>query len=221
MADKPLFWQWLDNRNKRLDAYKNGPQVGTNMTPQQLRYAMPPMRDSEVVPSINAAAGPVPAYPPVSAEEIMRQLMGGKAPNNGSMADARAQEIEFANSLQPQGGTMADARAQEIAYANSMMPQAGSMANARQQEIAFANSQPNPAARGGVGGGNVPMPPVRPTELGSQPMLYTVDFGDGSPMRQFLSKDGKAPDIPGANVMLDTSYDPNAGALAKFIRGAF
>jgi hypothetical protein len=217
MADKPLFWQWLDNRNKRLDAYKNGPQVGTNMTPQQLRYAMPPMRDSEVVPSINAAAGPVPAYPPVSAEEIMRQLMGGKAPNNGSMADARAQEIEFANSLQPQGGTMADARAQEIAYANSMMPQAGSMANARQQEIAFANSQPNPAARGGATG---PMqgPPMNNTP---KPILYGVDYGDGSPMRQFLAQDGKVPEIPGANVMVDPSYNPDAGMLTKLIRGVF
>ena len=119
------------------------------------------------------------------------------------------------------GGTMADARAQEIAYANSMMPQAGSMQAARAQEIAYANSQPNPAARGAGTTANIPMPPPRPAEFGSQPALYMVDFGDGSPVRQYLAKDGQAPNIPGANVMLDQSYDPSSGALAKFIRGVF
>lgn len=74
---------------------------------------------------------------------------------------------------------------------------------------------------GGGGSASVPLPPSRPAEFGSQPALYSVDFGDGSPVRQYLAKDGKAPNIPGANVYLDQSYDPNAGALAKFIRGAF
>lgn len=74
---------------------------------------------------------------------------------------------------------------------------------------------------GGGGSASVPMPPPRPAEFGSQPALYSVDFGDGSPVRQYLAKDGKAPNIPGANVYMDTTYDPNAGALAKFIRGVF
>ena len=123
---------------------------------------------------------PPPAYPAVSPDEIMRQLMAsGGSPNGGSMADARA------------------------------------------QEIAYANSQPNPAARGG-GGGGVPMPPVRPEGLGgSTPALYMVDFGDGSPVKSFLSQDGVAPNIPGANVFKDDSYNPNAGALTKLIRGVF
>ena len=200
MADKPLFWQWLDRRNAAQNNYNSGPQVGTNMTPQQLRYAMPPMRDSEVVPTINAAAGPPPVYPPVSADQIMRQLMTpGGPPSNGSMADARAREI---------------------AYANSMMPQAGSMEAARAQEIAYANSQPNPAARGGSGGGaGVSANPAGAG--GSTPALYMVDFGDGSPVRSYLSKDGKIPEIPGANVFADPSYNPNAGALTKLIRGVF
>ena len=121
------------------------------------------------------------------------------------------------------GGAMADARAQEIAYANSMMPQAGSMEAARAQEIAFANSQPNPAARRGSGSAQgIPMPPVRPEGLGgATPALYMVDFGDGSPVKSFLSQDGVAPNIPGANVFKDDSYNPNAGALTKLIRGVF
>lgn len=201
--NKPMFWRWLDNMGTSYNRNLPPSTVGVGMQPQQLKYAMPPMRDSQVVPAINQAAGPAPAYPPVTADQIMRQLMvpGGT----------------------PSGGSMADARAQEIAYANSMRPQAGSMEAARAQEIAYANSQSNPAARGGGGGSGagVPMPPTRPEEFGSRPILYNVDFGDGSPVRQFLAKDGMAPNIPGANVYADQSYDPNAGALAKFIRGVF
>ena len=197
--NRPMFWRWLDNMGTPYNRNLPPSTVGVGMQPQQLKYAMPPMRDSQVVPTIDQAAGPAPAYPTVTADQIMRQLMvPGGAPSGGSMADARAQEIAYANSMAPR--TMADARAQEIAY---------------------ANSQPNPAARGSGGGGGVPMPPTRPEEFGSRPILYTVDFGDGSPVRQFLAKDGMAPNIPGANVYADQSYDPSAGALAKFIRGAF
>lgn len=125
-------------------------------------------------------------------------------------------------SAPPIGGAMADARAQEIAYANSMMPQAGSMQAARAQEIAYANSQPNPAARRGGTGAMTTGQVYGPTMADMpKPALYMVDFGDGAPVRPYLSQDGTAPNIPGANVFKDDSYDPNAGALTKLIRGVF
>lgn len=97
------------------------------------------------------------------------------------------------------------------------------------QSGAAAMNDPNaltPALTKGGGGArpaNVPLPPQRPADLGggSQPALYMVDFGDGSPVRSYLSKDGKIPEIPGANVFADPSYNPNAGALTKLIRGVF
>lgn len=161
------------------------PKLGANQgNPANPPSSTPPVNAVPPAPaqSIEQMIGPAPAYPAVSADQIMRQLMvPGGTPSGGSMADARA------------------------------------------QEIAYANSQSNPAARGGGGGSGagVPMPPTRPEEFGSRPILYNVDFGDGSPVRQFLAKDGMAPNIPGANVYADQSYDPNAGALAKFIRGVF
>lgn len=114
-------------------------------------------------------------------------------------------------------GPMSAARQQEIAYANQPQNPAGSMGAARQQEIAFANSQ-RPAGGRTQFPANVPLPPERPKDT---PALYYADFGDGSPMRAYLSKDGKAPDLPGAAVFKDDSYDPNAGFLQKFIRGVF
>ena len=104
-----------------------------------------------------------------------------------------------------------------------MNPQSGAAAMNDPNAMTPAMA-PNAGGRGAGGprAANVPLPPQRPADLGgNQPILYSVDFGDGSPMRSYLSKDGKVPEIPGANVMVDPSYNPDAGMLTKLIRGVF
>lgn len=114
------------------------------------------------------------------------------------------------------------------------------MADARQQEIAARNANPlvpqtqKPAAPVPAGGGgspaftpgapaNVPLPPPRPADLGGngQQALYYLDPGDGGILRQYLSKDGSAPNFPGYTAFKDDSYNPNAGILNKLLRGVF
>lgn len=141
------------------------------------------------------------AYPPPTGQDIMKQLMAanGGTPSNGSMADARAQEIAFANQAQNP---------------------AGSMGAARQQEIAFANSQPNPRG-GGKGGGQMYGPTMADMPNGGQPAYYTMDPGDGGILRTIMSPNGMPPSIPGMTATNMQSVDPNQGMLSRILRGAF
>ena len=62
--------------------------------------------------------------------------------------------------------------------------------------------------------------PTTDTPSGGTAALYYLDDGSGA-LRPFLSQDGKVPNIPGMTAIRDETYNPNAGALAKFIRGVF
>lgn len=118
-------------------------------------------------------------------------------------------------------GTMANARQQEIAYANEPIP--GTMANARQQEIAYANG-PKSTPVTSVGdnrnmqAGDVPLPPERPGrgDLGGK--MFMIDYGDGSVLRPFFAKDGKMPEIPGA-VVFDNGG--GGGGIGGILSGLF
>lgn len=66
---------------------------------------------------------------------------------------------------------------------------------------------------------NVPLPPDRPANT-SPAALYYLDDGSGA-LRPFLSRDGSMPNIPGVTAIKDDTFNPDAGALAKFIRGVF
>ena len=165
------------------------------------RTAMfPVMRDSQVEPAIQQMLGPMPQQ--MTGEEVMRAIMASGGP--------------------PSNGNMADARRQEIAYANQPQNPAGSMGAARQQEIAYANAQPNPRAPAGPAkGGQMYGPTMADMPNGGQPAYYTMDPGDGGILRTFMSPNGMAPNIPGMTATNMQPVDPNQGALAKFLRGAF
>lgn len=118
------------------------------------------------------------------------------APNNGagSMANARQQEIQFAN--QPvYGPTMAD------------MP-----------KQAAGGFQLSPANGGGTLP-NAPLPPSRPADLGGPMQAYTVDPGDGGVLKTFMAQ--QAPNLPGMTVMGQGAPSNDIGILAKLLRGSF
>lgn len=62
--------------------------------------------------------------------------------------------------------------------------------------------------------------PTADTGSAGTAALFYLDDGSGA-LRPFLSKDGSAPNIPGVTAIRDDTYNPNAGALARFIRGVF
>ena len=73
-------------------------------------------------------------------------------------------------------------------------------------------------ANGGGAIPNAPMPPQRPTDQGQ---LYYMDDGNGGMLRQFMSKDGQMPNIPGMNAVSMGPQNTDVGALTKLLRGAF
>ncbi len=83
---------------------------------------------------------------------------------------------------------------------------------------------PKGGALSGNAGGAIPLPPVRPPELGGaggQPSYYTMDPGDGGILKTFMSKDGKIPEIPGMTINQIGAPSGDVGILGKLLRGVF
>lgn len=176
-------------------------------------------------------------------QRVARKMTGGPAPASASAPttpEPQKQNTQTADPVADLIMGLNDTRGMENGYGSFPQPQAmdtrgmengygtvPAVMDTRSAENGIGGLAPRKPTGGGFqlseanGGGVLSSAPTPPSRPGGTPALYTVDFGDGSPVRQYMAQDGKAPNIPGANVMLDTSFDPNAGALARFIRGAF
>lgn len=176
-------------------------------------------------------------------QRVARKMTGGPAPASASAPTTPEPPKQNNQSADPVADLIMgfnDTRGMENGYGSFPQAQAmdtrgmengygtvPSVMDTRSAENGIGGLAPRKPAGGGFqlseanGGGALSSAPTPPNRPGGTPALYMVDFGDGSPVRQYMAQDGKAPEIPGANVMLDTSFNPNAGALARFIRGAF
>lgn len=146
-------------------------------------------------------------------------------PDDGMTADLsfirrameRAREQEIAERNGNQNLTAPQSGASAMNDPNSMTPAMGAPTSGPMPAQRSGGFQLSPANGGGVLA-NAPMPPSRPNA--ATPAMFNYEDSNGL-LRQFMAKDGKAPNLPGMTVTPAAMPSADTGSIGKILSGLF